>query len=120
MPAFNLEHEQRRLAEQGISPGAKVVSVKDNLRTLVFERTHTPSFFALTAKADEVTSVGYEHRGDLNNSFVRSEEEAPAQRIEARYALETQGYNKAREKFFTLPLYSTIMLISPPPDEPIP
>ena len=120
MPAFNLEHEQRRLAEKGISHGAKVASAKDNLRTLVFERTHTPSFFALTAKADEVTSVGYEHRGDLNNSFVRSEEEAPTQRIEARYALETQGYNKAREKFFALPLYSTIMLISPPPDEPIP
>ncbi len=120
MPAFNLEHEQRRLAEQGISPGAKVVSVKDNLRTLVFERTHTPSFFALTARADEVTSVGYEHRGDLSNSFVKSEEEAPTARIEARYALENEGYRKAREQFFKLPLHSTIMLISPPPDEPIP
>lgn len=120
MPAFNLEHEQRRLAEPGILHSTKVPSARDSLRTLVFERTHTPSFFALTAREDEVTSVGYEHRGDLNSTFVRSEEQAQTARIEARYALENKGYRKAREQFFKLPLHSTIMLISPPPNEPIP
>ena len=120
MPAFNLEHEQRRLAEQGMPDSAKVPSARDNLRTLVFERTHTPSFFVLTARAGKVTSVGYEHRGDLTNTFAKSEEEAQTARIEARYALENKGYRKASEQFFELPLHSTIMLISPPPNEPIP
>ncbi len=120
MPAFNLEHEQRRLAERGISYAAKVASAKKSLSTLAYERTHAPSFFNLTVRGDQVTSVGYEHRGDLNNSFIKSEEESPTETIERRYALETQGFNKARERFFTLPLHSTIMLISPSPDKPIP
>src|SRR3989344_8334193 len=120
MPAFNLEHERRRLAEQGMSPDVRVGSTRDNLRTLVFERTHMPSFFALTVKGENVTSIGYEHRGDLNNTFIKSEEEAPTERIAKRYALETQGYRQVREQFFVLPLHSTIMLFSPSPDKPIP
>lgn len=120
MPAFNLEYEQRRLSEPGITYSAKVKSAKDSLRTLVSERTHAPSFFELSAKPDEVTSVGYEHRGDLDNSYAKSVEEAPTDAIARRYDLENQGYRKVREQFFDLPLYSTFMLFSPPPDESIP
>ncbi|PIR79791.1 MAG: hypothetical protein COU25_03425 [Candidatus Levybacteria bacterium CG10_big_fil_rev_8_21_14_0_10_35_13] len=120
MPAFNLEHEQRRLSEPGITFSAKVKSAKDNLRTLVAERTYAPSFFELTATAQEVTSVGYEHRGDLDNSYAKSVEEAPTEVIVKRYDLENQGYREVRKQFFELPLNSTIMLFSPPPDEQIP
>lgn len=120
MPAFNLEHEQRRLSESGITYSAGVKSIKDNLRTLVAERTEAPSFFELSVKDDAVTSVGYEHRGDLNNSFARSETEAPSERIVRRYCIENRGYSEARSEFGKLPLYSTVMLFSPPPDEPIP
>ena len=120
MAAFNLEHEQRRLSEPGITYSAKVKSTKDSLRTLVAERTYAPSFFELTAAEQEVTSVGYKHRGDLDHSYAKSVEEAPTERIAKRYGLENRGYGKVKEQFFELPLHSTIMLFSPPPDEAIP
>lgn len=120
MPAFNLEHERSRLAEVGISYGAKIDSARDSIRTLIAERTEKPSHFQLTVAEDSVTGVGYEHRGDLNNSFKKSEEAAPNEKIAARYALETAGYNEAKKKFFQLPPYSTVLLMSPSPDAPIP
>ena len=120
MPAFNLEHERARLVEPGLTYGAKVKSTRDNLRTLVAERTESPSFFELKARNEEVTSVGYEHRGDLDNSYKKSVENAPNERIANRYNLENKGYLEAKKKFFELPIGSTVLLFSPPPDEEIP
>ena len=76
MPAFNLEYEQTRLQEPGLTRDASIQSAKDSLRTLVAERTNAPSFFGFTARPSLVTSVGYEHRGDLSKSFGKSIEEA--------------------------------------------
>jgi len=120
MPAFNLEYERRRLAEGGMSDAVRARSVKDNLRTLVAERTLSPSHFELRVSSGVTTGIGYEQRGDLSRSFQKSEAEAPNDRIIQRYRLENEGFEKAKKEFFRLPLYSTIMLWSPPPDEPIP
>jgi len=120
MPAFNLEFEQKRLQEPGLTYAAGVQSTRDSLRTLVAERTNAPSFFALNATPLAVTSVGYEHRGDLHNSFAKSVEEAEAEAIARRYDLENRGYDRVKQQFFSVPLYSTFILFSPPPDEPIP
>lgn len=116
MPAFNLEHERQRIQEAGLEFGSKVNSVKDNLRTLVAERTEAPSYFKLHVKENAVTADGYEHRGDLNSSFTKSEEEAQSSAIAERFRLETEGFNKAKKEFWNLPLYSTVLLFSPPPD----
>ena len=120
MPAFNLEHEQRRLQEAGLTFDTKVRSTKDNLRTLVAERTGAPSFFEMRVHDSLVTSTGYEQRGDLGNSFSKSEEEAQTEVIARRYGLENKGYERVKDRFGELPLYSTVLLFSPPPDEPIP
>ena len=120
MAAFNLEHEQRRLAEPGIPDADKIQSARDSLRTLVAERTHFPSFFELTVAADVVTSVGYQQRGDLDSSFEKSIEEASTEAVARRYGLENQGFSEAKRKLGELPLYSTVMFFSPPPDEQIP
>lgn len=120
MPAFNLEHEQRRLQEAGLTFDTKVRSTKDNLRTLVAERTEAPSFFEMRVHDSLVTSTGYEQRGDLGNSFSKSEEEAQTEAIARRYGLENKGYERVKDRFSELPLYSTILLFSPSPDESIP
>lgn len=119
MPAFNLEHEQRRLGESGLSFNQKVSSTKDSLRTLIAERTQAPSYFSLTAAEGRVNAVGYAQRGEINTSFKKSVEEAPTDTIGKRYELENKGYKEVEKKFFELPLYSTILLFSPPPEIPI-
>ncbi len=120
MPAFNLEHDQRRLMEAGLSDEAKVQSTYDNVRTLINERTGMPSHFDMLVGRNQVTSIGYEQRGDISNSFEKSVQEATKNQIAVRYAMENLGFEEVKKNFFTLPLHSTILMFSPPPDKPIP
>lgn len=119
MGAFNIEHEQRRLKEKDIRSEDCVKSLEHQLRSLLAERTETTNPFTLEADKDEVRAVGFGHRGDLNLSYKKSVEEAPSEKIARRFHLENDGYNKAKEYFFKLPLYSTVLLFSPPPDTKI-
>lgn len=120
MPAFNLEHERSRLQEDGLTRDARIHSAQDSLRTLVAERTGAPSYFRYRGTRESITSVGYEQRGDIDKSFELSVLEAANERIAQRYALENRGFGAVKGNFFDVPLYSTFMLFSPPPDEPIP
>lgn len=120
MPAFNLDDERKRLREPGLSQQAKTDSTRDSVRTYLMERTGAPSYFRLEANPEAVTAVGYEQRGDLDNSYAKSVQEAEKDDIAKRYRLENEGYAEVKKQFFDLPLYSTIMLFSPSPDVPIP
>ncbi len=120
MSAFNLEHEQRRLGERGLTQAAAVQSAKDSISTYLFERNKMPSPFGLEARGEKVEAVGYEHRGDLAVSFQKSVDEAKTTAIEKRYQLENKGYEEAKKMFFAVPLHSTVLLLSPPPEKPIP
>lgn len=120
MPAFNLEHEHRRLREEGLTPAAAKQSVKDSISTYLFERNKLPSPFWLSVQGGKVQAVGYEQRGDLDNSFQKSVAEAGTSPIEKRYQLENKGYEEAKKMFFAAPLHATVLLLSPPPDDPLP
>ncbi len=121
MPAFHYEHDRRRLTEAGLSWKKKVRSQKIQLWSLLAERTEAPNSFELQVKTQGVTTaVGFEQRGDLMNSYNRSVQEAETDAIARRYQLENDGYEKAKDLFSSLPLYSTVVLASPPPEIPIP
>lgn len=115
MAAFNLEHEQKRLVEIDSNLDRKISSVKKNLWTLLNERTETLGWFGLEVDSDKkVVAEGYEQRGDLGNSYKLSVDYAPNNEIAKRYKLENDGYEKAKELLINSPLYSTVILASPP------
>lgn len=125
MPAFELDFDRNRIAEMqaaGMARDVQIQSVATNLRTYNLERTGVPSPFELQVDNGRVQQAGYEHRddGDLDASYKKSEETATESRVEKRYALENKGYGEVKKKFFELPIGSTILLMSPPPDESIP
>src|SRR3989344_1205920 len=115
--AWNNDHELRRLAEEGLSYDAKVASLKDQYWSLLAERTGTLNNFTLDVSNDDrkVTAIGFEHRGDLDSTYEKSVREAESEVIAKRYDLENRGYEAVKKKFFELPLYSTVVLFSPPP-----
>lgn len=124
MAAWNHEHERSRLSEAGVTRERGLSSTQQQLWSLLAERTEDLNPFDLEVDLalhgqGEVTAEGFSHRGDLSNSYQRSVQAAENETIVRRYQLENQGYEKARELFFDLPLYSTILLLSPPADVPI-
>lgn len=117
MSAFNFEHIHQRVAEPGVTN--LLTSVADEIWTLTSERMGPGmlSPFVQQATSNTVTATGYEHRGDLSKSYSLSLEQAPEAIIAIRYALEIAGYEKAKQLFFNLPPYSTVLLFSPPPED---
>lgn len=117
MAAWNNEHEISRLAEEGLGYDAKVTSLKNQYWSLLAERTGTLNNFTLDVDNvnKKATAVGFEHRGDLDNSYGKSVKEAESEIVARRYNLENKGYEAVKKQFFELPLYSTIVLFSPPP-----
>jgi len=119
MSAFRLEVERDRVNEAfraGMNQALIEQSVDDQLRSLLAERTQTVHPFTLAVDGADVTARGFEHRGDLGNTYARSIKEAADVQRAGRFELENRGYEKAKEKFFDLPLYSTVVLMSPPPE----
>ncbi|CAN5203039.1 hypothetical protein BH11PAT1_BH11PAT1_5010 [soil metagenome] len=114
MAAYNLENEQRLLTQLGNIPfEKKVLYVQDQLRATVAERNNATNHFSLVAEKSQTIADGLSEYGDL--TFKKSEDLAPTDRIAMRYALENLGWESARKKFFELPLYSSVLLFSPPP-----
>lgn len=116
MGAFNLEYEQRRIGEFGIKKDAIQDSLNYQLRSLLAERTETVNPFTLYAEKGLATAKGFDHRGDLSVSYEKSVEEAKSELIARRFQLENDGYKRVKEQFFEVPLYSTFVLFSPPPE----
>lgn len=118
MGAFELSYIHQRAAEVGVTNLKE--SVVNDIWTLKREREGVGmlSPFEQVAINNTVTAIGYEHRGDLTNSWSMSVEQASEEIIARRYALENAGYEAAKALFFDMPAHSTVLLFSPPPDDP--
>ena len=122
MEAFNHAYEQERIRayrKYFLETSSRVeTSVANQVWALVAERTETlnPFDLNLNTKKQVATAVGFEHQGDLLNTYQNSLEKAEVnQDIAARFQLENKGFEEVKKRLLGLPLYSTVLLFSPPP-----
>ena len=114
--SYNVGLDQARLAE-GVNAQIGMVSVEDNLRAELTERTGAVNYFELAVGGSRVTARGYEQRGDISNSFKKSVQAAIDAKVAKRFQLENTGFERVKGALFRLPLYSTVALFSPFPKE---